>query len=174
MKKIIFLLAALSLAALLLAATGCGIDPPPGPKSGHKGGNELQAEVPVEYERWTNEGAFSEEIPEKIQEAIGELKRKRGYFAFNRQEFLTGQHQFILISSGEKHTGGYSLELKSLTAANNALRITVEEIKPAQEKAVIQVLTYPLVLIKIKNSCDSFAIANTAGEEFLPLDLLAH
>jgi hypothetical protein len=168
LKKVIILLAALALVALL-PATGCHTDPPASPETVPKGSNEPETKVLMEYEVWENEETFSEEIPEKMQEIIQEVKGDKGYFIFNPQEFSTGKDLFILISSGEKCTGGYSLELKNIVVKNDTLEITVEEKKPLQEKAVIQVLTYPVLLLKIKNDYDLFGITNTAGEAFLPI-----
>jgi len=117
---------------------------------------------------------FSSEIPQKVQENISKLQAAKGYYLFNPQTFSGGRDLFVLISSGEKHTGGYLLELNNITAINGTLKIEVEEKEPPQEKAVIQVLTYPILLLKIKGDFDHFDIANTLGETLQPIHPLPH
>lgn len=169
MKKFLIIPAAFLTAVLLLA--GCSPSTPgntqTGPESG--GSNEPEAEILEEYEVWENESAFPEELPAEMRDTIQSLKKQRGYFTFNPQEFKTGSDLFIFISSGEKQTGGYFILLNKLEVNDNTLKITVEERKPSQENAVIQVLTYPSMLLKVKDAYESFSVKNTAGEAFLPI-----
>jgi len=168
LKKIIIILATF-LATLLLLA-GCNPSPPENSQSeSEKGSSEPETKIVEEYEVWENEGAFPEELPVQMQDTIQSLKKQRGYFIFSPQEFQTGGDLFIFISSGEKRTGGYSILLEKIEVQKDTLNITVEEKKPSQEKAVLQVLTYPSMLIKLKDAYEFFSIKNTAGEAFLPI-----
>jgi hypothetical protein len=47
---------------------------------------------------------------------VSNLKGVRGYFVFDQQEYNTGDNLYILISSGEKVTGGYTLEVNTVSA----------------------------------------------------------
>lgn len=168
MKKFLIIQAALLTAILFLV--GCNASPPENSQTGpESGSNEPEIEILEEYDVWENEGAFPEELPAEMQDTIQSLKKQRGYFIFNPQEFQTGDDLFIFISSGEKRTGGYSILLKKIEVNKDTLNITAEERKPSQEKAVIQVLTYPSMLLKVKNAYEFFSIKNTAGEVFLPV-----
>jgi len=168
MKKFLFLLTA-TLCAILLGATGC--NPTTGPKTQpDDSGSEPGAEI-VEYEIWENERAFPQELSPEMQNIIAKLKAERGYFAFNPQDFQTGDDLFVLISSGPKPTGGYSMTAKNIKASNGTLEITMEEREPAKEDAVIQILTYPVALLKVKALYNFFDITNTAGDTFSPIFL---
>lgn len=168
MRKIFFLLTAI-LITVLLAAAGCSpkLAGAPGVQAGEIE-SEPETEM-VEYEVWKAGGGYPEELSEEMEDIIQNLKKERGYFIFNPQTFQTGEDLFILISSGEKPTGGYSSAIENVLFKDDTLEITVEEKKPSQEDAVIQVLTYPALLLKLKGTYEFFAINNTAGEAFPPL-----
>ncbi len=167
MKKWL-LVAAAFLIIIAMAAAGCSppaADPEPQPG---ESGIEPETET-VAYEAWEDTRSFPEEISETMQDIIQNLKGKRGYYAFSPQDFQTGEDLFILISSGEKPSGGYSATVQNVAAKNNTLEITVEEREPSQEKYVIAALTYPLVLLKVQAGYDFFTVTNTAGDTFPPI-----
>lgn len=169
MKKLL-LAAAAFLIILAMAAAGCSPAAEPKPQPGENG-IEPETEA-VAYEVWEDAGLspkFPEEIPETMQDMIQNLKKKRGYYAFSPQDFQTGEDQFILISSGEKTSGGYSVTVQNVAVKNNTLEITVEEREPSQEKYVIAAFTYPLALLKVEAGYDFFNVTNTAGDTFPPI-----
>lgn len=168
MKRFL-IIAAFFLSAVLLLA-GCSPRPPGNAQTGpENGSSEPETEVLEEYDIWENECTFPEELPGAMHDAIQSIKKQRGYFIFNPQEFKTGNDLFIFISSGEKQTGGYFIVLNKIEVDDDTLKITVEEKKPSQGKAVIQVFTYPSMLLKVKNAYEFFGITNIAGETFLPI-----
>ncbi|RJX23689.1 MAG: protease complex subunit PrcB family protein [Dethiobacter sp.] len=139
----------LTIATALLFA-GCGTVNKPG------------ATEPLEYEIVEE----TDSLPQDISGIIEHLKIHRGYFVFTPQDYDTGKDIYLLISSGEKPTGGYTIEVDSLIVQNGALKITVEERKPAKEDLVIQVLTYPFVVVKIFDSYENYNIINKENIKF--------
>ncbi len=105
-------------------------------------------------------------LPEKVQKAIESLKEKRGYFLFRQPEFGTGDSVFLLVSSGEKATGGYSIVLDTLSASKSNLEVTVQETEPREKDAVIQIITYPLLVIKLSATPEKCTVQNTGNEIF--------
>jgi hypothetical protein len=107
-----------------------------------------------------------ETLPEIIREEVQELKTQRGYFLFEPEKYENSQNYFLLISSGRKPTGGFSISLKTLETKNNAATILVEETEPDKDKGVIQIITFPSLILKMEERYDNYQIKNTAGEIF--------
>ncbi|MCX7773794.1 MAG: stalk domain-containing protein [Clostridia bacterium] len=63
------------------------------------------------------------------------------------------QTTYVLISAGEKPTGGYSLDIESITMVTpGSLYVTAKLNKPAPDAMVTMALTYPNLLIKLENT----------------------
>jgi hypothetical protein len=164
---IIFLVA---LIALILILPGCGPGETPEGETPETGNPETKIpevetpdeEEPLEYEIVGDLNL----LPEKVRRAVEELKAERGYFVFSEPEFNTGDDVFLLISSGEKATGGYRVVLDTLNASKSNLKVNVEETEPKERNAVIQVLTYPLLVIKLNGTPENYTVQNTENEIF--------
>jgi hypothetical protein len=149
MKKISIMLL---FVLVVVLATGCGnAGSPQEPE-------ELDYEVIKEVDA----------LPQEIGSVVGNLKGARGYFVFDHQRYNTGDNLYILISSGERLTGGYTIEVKSVktNAEKITLSIVIEEEKPADDALVIQALTYPFVVIKLSGSFENYNIKNTENDKF--------
>ena len=59
------------------------------------------------------------------------------------------------IFSGEKHTSGYRIVLKSIVAKQNDVDVTYQETQPPENSFTLQVLTQPFVMIKISKPVGS-------------------
>lgn len=71
-----------------------------------------------------------------------------------------GTKTYILISAGEKPTGGFTVKLDEVTlVAPGSIVLTAQVIKPAPDAMVTQALTYPSILIVI----DGEAIKQVQG-----------
>jgi hypothetical protein len=105
-------------------------------------------------------------LPVEIAEIIDPLKSRRGYFVFKTQENSSEKEVFVLISSGERPTGGYFIEVKTLSFKNGTLEVVVEEKEPDTEGGVIQVITYPWVLLKIFDSYENVTVLNQDNQRF--------
>jgi hypothetical protein len=186
MRKILFL----SLISLILITvplfTGCGIfnrsnssEPPEeqrqeeeivSERKNERENTEPEQQMPAEKNR---EDIPKYEIiedpdtlPKKIAETLEHLKRQRGYFVFNPKDYVTGNDLYVLISAGEKPTGGYSINVDSLTLQNNTLKVVVKEQEPAAEDGVIQVITYPLVVVKMYDLIEGIYVIDEDNKEF--------
>jgi len=153
MKKISILLL---FVLVMVFSAGCGsVTNPPEPED-------------LDYEIFKEEDA----LPNDIGAVVSNLKGVRGYFVFDQQKYNTGDNLYILISSGEKVTGGYSLEVNTVSAEGGTLSVIVEEEEPADDVSVIQALTYPFVVLKLDRSFENFSIVNTDTDKFdvIPAD----
>lgn len=61
---------------------------------------------------------------------------------------LNGE-RYLLLSAGEKRTGGYEIRDLKLTGKDNEIEVKASLKSPAQDEIVSMALTYPHVLIKI-------------------------
>jgi hypothetical protein len=167
-KAVIIFLAALMI--LILSFPGCGpreIPEAETPEVETPGAEIPEVETPereelLEYEIVGDLNA----LPEKVQSAVEELKAERGYFVFSGPDIYNGNDVFLLVSSGEKATGGYGIALNTINAAKSNLEVIVEETEPKEKNAVIQVLTYPLLVIKLNGTFESCKVQNTKNDVF--------
>lgn len=70
--------------------------------------------------------------------------RKEGIHSFTQDTF-----RYLLISAGEKPTGGFSIENLHIVGTEANLDITASLKTPGQGEMVTQALTYPHLLVKI-------------------------
>ncbi|MEW5922223.1 MAG: protease complex subunit PrcB family protein [Bacillota bacterium] len=170
MKRVLTL-AVLVILILVLAAgllvSGCGA-PAKGPEkengvpgNGKPGGNETA----VRYEI-IEEKDYEDKLPVMVRGDLSLLRAHKGYFVFSPPAYDTGGNIYLMISAGEKPTGGYSLTLRSLQKQNSSLYLEVEEKAPAKDEMVIQVLTYPTLVIKLDKAYDGYNLTGTDKESF--------
>lgn len=95
--------------------------------------------------------------------ALEFIKQHRGYGIISEDENLYN----IFIGSGEKNTGGYTIEVINVENKDGKTIITVREISPSKDQMVTQAITYPYVVISIsKNIVQNVVVVNTEGELF--------
>ena len=123
---------------------------------------EQQDEALPEYDIITD----VEELPAEVKCLAGYLEDRRGYYVFTPREYATGEDTYLFISSGEKPTGGYTLDLDSAVLVDGMLEIVVQEKEPAADEGVIQVITYPRLILKIGDEYQGFHIMNDKNESF--------
>ncbi|HSW10963.1 MAG TPA: protease complex subunit PrcB family protein [Bacillota bacterium] len=61
-----------------------------------------------------------------------------------------GPHQHVLLALGERPTGGFRVELEAVTEHPDYILVQAVEIAPAPGDTVIQILTYPYLLLSIE------------------------
>ncbi|HAA25259.1 MAG TPA: hypothetical protein DCE11_03955 [Ruminiclostridium sp.] len=102
----------------------------------------IPVEYPVEYKE-----VNLMDIPDDLADWV-ETNRKTQGIRFK----VVGNKTYILISAGEKPTGGYSIQLESATmVAPGSIYVTAQVISPAPDMMVTQVLTYPCILLEIED-----------------------
>lgn len=83
------------------------------------------------------------------------------------QVFQSNNKYIIVISSGEKKTGGYTIGVTQVEDNEGKTIITVSETSPTQGDMTTQVITYPAVAIKIGNNISpDFVVKDVKGEVF--------
>lgn len=161
MKKAVMVFAGGIFLLLPWVLWGCGGGVSKG--NHNQGGN--QGEREVAYEIIEDPGHLCPEI----QEVIGELKSRRGYYVFCPRDYLTGGNMVLLVSSGEKPTAGYNLGLESIKGEGQSLEVFLEEEGPSAGDITAQVITYPHLIIEIGGSYADFQVLNTRDQAFTKL-----
>ena len=101
-------------------------------------------------------------LSEQMISEMEALKLRKGY-AFWQQEdgsFL------VLISAGEKMTGGYGIEVEAVEDNEGKTYIYVIETAPAEGDMNLQALTYPFFVIKVAGITDQFIILDQDQNEY--------
>lgn len=117
----------------------------------------------------TNQGITVNIIPFNVLDNLPPQVKlpvaKKGY-----QVIRSNNKYIIVISSGEKKTGGYTIKVTQVEDNEGKLIITVIETSPAQEEMTTQVITYPSVAIEIGNNISpNFVVKDVKGGVFKPL-----
>lgn len=175
MKKILVILTVFT----VLFFTGCGMFSKPGiSKPGEKAPQQQapakEAPGPAAPESGAGQPVAPEytvlqatdTLPAQIAEAVGHLQKQRGYFVFNPRDFATGEDVYLLISAGEKPTGGYLVDVKAACLENGVLEVSVAEKEPGPEEGVIQVITYPLAVVKMTDLYERYSVRNQDNRQF--------
>lgn len=101
-------------------------------------------ETPVDYEEIN-----IRQIPQEsgLSEWIGANRKNQGIY--HKAE---DNKNYILICGGEKPTGGYKIQLDSITmVAPGSVYLTAQIVGPAPDVMVTTALTYPCMLIEIED-----------------------
>jgi hypothetical protein len=83
---------------------------------------------------------------EDINQWYQENFQEHGYYVYEGDS-----ESYLLISAGERPTGGYSLELKNEQLIDGKFSADVVLNEPTKDDMVIMILTYPSLLIKFEN-----------------------
>lgn len=58
---------------------------------------------------------------------------------------------FVILNMGQKNTGGYSIGVEKVEETDKNIIITVKENNPAPDAMLMQVITYPYTVVKIRS-----------------------
>lgn len=81
-----------------------------------------------------------------FEDKIAELRQESGAHLLKVTEDTT----VVFIALGERPTGGYGVEILSVDLYEDDLVVRYSESKPGKEDMVIQVITYPYVIIEVE------------------------
>ena len=84
-------------------------------------------------------------IPEELEEMIDEKDGQPFKLTYADDGEL-----YIAVGYGEQSTSGYSIEVKELYETENAIYIHTNLIGPAKDERVMDVKTYPYIVIKLE------------------------
>ncbi len=88
-----------------------------------------------------------ENIPDEVKSIINECDGQ--YF---RKTFSNNENTYIIISYGDQPTTGYSISVRELYEAENAIYVKTTLSGPSKTESVSQVVTCPYVVIKMEYS----------------------
>lgn len=84
-----------------------------------------------------------EDLPEELKTIIEEKKLQ-----VFQLSYAAGDDLYIAIGYGEQPTGGYSIVLEELYAADDAVIVSTNLLGPDKDETVQEALTYPYIVIK--------------------------
>ena len=97
------------------------------------------------------------------EECIQYIRMHRGFGLIREDD----HYYYIFIGAGEKNTGGYSINVKTMVKSRDTILITVAETVPGKDDMVIQVITYPYQVIRIsKEQGRNIIVVSEDGEVF--------
>lgn len=106
-------------------------------------------------------------LSENILNELDQLKTERGYYYWSSEE----GGFYVLIASGLKATGGYTIEVESVQDNEGLTQIHVIETSPGPDDMVTQAITYPFTVIYMNGVTDRFEIKNQDEESFDMLEI---
>ena len=71
---------------------------------------------------------------------------------FGGQTLIDGENLYLLVTYGEKPTGGFSVEITEIVKEKDKLVVTANFNEPGKDEMVTQALTYPYSLVIIEAS----------------------
>lgn len=107
-------------------------------------------------------------LPEQLAEEIETLKLSQGYAYWLQED---GSY-YILISAGEKSTGGYDIKVEAIEDNEGKTIISVIE-SESTDDMVAQVISYPVVIVKAAGITDQFIVRDQNQKEYSLLTLEA-
>lgn len=87
---------------------------------------------------------------------------------FLAQSRTVGDTRYLLVTYGEKPTGGYAVEIGEVVVANDKISVPVRFKKPAPGEMVTQALTYPYDLKEMEARDLPVEFVPSGDEEYLP------
>lgn len=109
---------------------------------------------------------YYDDIPDGIKSEVDQLIVNRGFYHWTEEGM-----NYLLISSGEKETGGYGIQVLTFGQFESTAKILVGEGKPGKDAVVPQIKTYPFVMIKYEGDFSVPEVYNETSETFEPLVL---
>jgi len=89
------------------------------------------------------------EIPEELKKAIEEKKENE-----MKLTYATDDGLYIVRGYGKQKTGGYSIQIKELYMAKNAVYLKTELIGPSETDVKEKAKSYPYIVIKTEKTED--------------------
>jgi len=146
MKKVTWGLAVTFLIASLFMFTGCG--------------NPVKADEPVEPDEIT----LQDELPSEVQAWIDDSLNRFGAQTKVHEEIL-----YMLVTYGEKPTGGFDVEITKIAEEKDGVVVTVHFTEPGEDDMVTQALTYPYDLAMMDDPGLPVEFIATGAETKVPV-----
>lgn len=85
-------------------------------------------------------------LSEESQTAIDERKNESGSYLFEE-----GEKAYLAVFAGEYPTGGYEIVIREVLLDGMIVKASVEVTQPGPDMMVTDALTYPLVVVELKD-----------------------
>ncbi len=82
-----------------------------------------------------------------------------------------GDYRFVLVTMGEKPTGGFGVEFSDVTVADSDWIVDVTYVAPGPGDLVTQVLSYPYSFVKIKADGHGLRVRDLTGGQAAELQI---
>lgn len=129
-----------------------------------------EVQVLVEGDYW-NDGHWIWDEPKKPSKDLSaEIEKwiENSRKLWLAQDVIFGDTRYLLVTYGEKPTGGYSVEISDVNEKNDKLTVTVEFTEPGESESVTQAITYPYDLKKIEPTSLPVEFVAEGDENYVP------
>jgi len=106
---------------------------------------------PVPYEIVTDPSSLPQEVRDAAQAAQG---------TSGLVTVRTPDATYAILSAGERTSGGYSIEIRSVVQGNGQIEILVNLIEPDPDAFTIQVITTPQVILRLAPTDQPIIVVN--------------
>lgn len=124
-----------------------------------------QEEVPSEpVNEQEEEITLPDQLPDEIEAWIDDAKT-----TFAAQTYELEGVLYLLVTYGEKPTGGYDVEITDIETREDQIVATVEFTEPGEDEMVTQALTYPYDLAMLDDPGLPVEFIATGAESEVPV-----
>lgn len=110
------------------------------------------------------EVTMPDELPAEVQAWID-----ASIYNFGGQTFVYEDILYLLVTYGEKPTGGYNVEITDITEGEGKLVVTADFTEPGEDEMVTQALTYPYDLAMLDDPGLPVEFVATGAETEIPV-----
>lgn len=86
-------------------------------------------------------------VPERLKNILEERKKKPGTFAYKNSRYT-----YLVVCYGEKSYSGYSVRVEECWKDKEQLYLETQLIGPAAGEEVVEVLTYPFLVVRCERT----------------------
>ena len=109
----------------------------------------IDAANPLVFARAKDLGLTGKELPDELKKIIEEKKQKE-----MKLTYMSGDKLYIVRGYGVQKTGGYSIQVKDLYQAKNAVYFKSELIGPGENDVSEKVESYPYIVVSTEKTED--------------------
>lgn len=153
MKKNIFIVGVL---LLVVALAGCAVAKDVIPEENSQLKDEKISFEKVNYE----------DLDSEMQSTIDAKKTDKGHMLIKDK---SSDEYYLIVFAGEKPNGGYGIEITEVISGKDTTNVIVKEIEPAKDMMTIQVITYPMDIIKLKGISNNINVIIDSSDDYVTI-----